>query len=304
MSIIEKLPPYLLTIVVGLAICWFALAPHPLPENELRLFANADKVAHVIMFGALCGALYIDLWRVSYGVKPLWFYGLAAVGISSVAGGLVEILQDAMDMNRSADWLDFLADVAGALLACVICYLMFRRYPRLVEVQGAKWLDSVKNIYMDSFPAEERREWSEVQSLLEKSNNEYNINFVMIGGAVRGLISSWQFDSFVYIEHFAMAEDCRGLGVGGKVLRSFCRSVKKAVILEVERIGSNDMAARRIGFYERNGFKSFPEYNYIQPPYAPGLPSVPLMLMATDGNVNLQYVESQLHSKVYGKKQI
>ena len=73
------------------------------------------------------------------------------------------------------------------------------------------------------------------------------------------------------------------------------------LILEVELPGANDMASRRIGFYERCGFTAHHDVDYIQPAYAPGLPSIPLLLMSTAPIPEPDRTISDLHRIVYGK---
>ena len=84
------------------------------------------------------------------------------------------------------------------------------------------------------------------------------------------------------MEHFAIISAMRGGGLGGEAIRNFVAADPMPVILEVEPSGSNDMADRRIAFYERCGFTGHRDFEYIQPPYSPGLPEVPLMPTATN----------------------
>ena len=58
------------------------------------------------------------------------------------------------------------------------------------------------------------------------------------------------------------------------------------------------MAPRRIGFYRRNGFRLL-EADYIQPPYAEDLPSLPLKLMSRGELPDIDRVISTLHQRVY-----
>lgn len=295
MKLLGKLPPYLLTLVVGLAICWLALAPHPLPEGRLPLFPHADKIAHALMFGGFCAALYIDMWRS--GNKANRICGFVAFVTSCAAGGAVEIVQYEMGLGRSADVMDFIADVIGAGIALVVCYLIFRNKTCVLPwgLRKKDRLDEVKKIYTEAFPPEERRPWHEVLTLLDKMGGPFAINLISLDGRVVGFISSWNLDDFVYIEHFAMKPSLRNRGLGARVLRHFCSGMKKPVVLEAEPAANGETAQRRISFYERNGFSAFKNFQYVQPPYAPGLPEVPLTLMSTSKEIDLKHVESQLH---------
>lgn len=124
-------------------------------------------------------------------------------------------------------------------------------------------------LYEDSFPPEERRPWDALASLPDN----FSVYGITCGGTVTGLITLWRFEGeMVYIEHFAVDPAMRGSGIGKSVLAAVRRMASPLpVILEVEPEGSTPEAARRLGFYRRNGFIDFPEFNYIQPPYSPGL---------------------------------
>lgn len=156
-------------------------------------------------------------------------------------------------------------------------------------------LTAIEKIYTEAFPPEERRSWS---SLAGDGNPE--LRSIVRDGELAGMISYWNFGTFVYVEHFAIDPSLRGGGTGSEVLAELRRSLGRPVVLEVERpADSNPMAARRIEFYRRNGFHVL-SYDYIQPPYAPGLPSVPLLLMSTDPSIAPADVAATLHREVYG----
>lgn len=127
MNFIRRLPRWSATIVTFMAILWLTLAPHPVPQTDILLFPGADKVIHAIMFGGLAGALYFDLWRK--GVRPISWKSLCAGAVaSSIAGGIIEILQYSMGLGRSFEWTDILADTAGAAVcALAVGYVQFKK---------------------------------------------------------------------------------------------------------------------------------------------------------------------------------
>lgn len=172
---------------------------------------------------------------------------------------------------------------------------------RLVDVKfSARLPQRLCEIYFESFPVEERRDWADLLSRIDDVDSPLNISVIEMGdGVAVGFITWWSFEEFVYVEHFAVDASMRGGGVGSDAIRKFVEQIDKPVVLEVEPAGSNDMADRRIGFYERCGFVAHPDFEYIQPPYAPHLPEVPLMLMST-AEVALPSVAASLHRYVYG----
>ena len=94
----------------------------------------------------------------------------------------------------------------------------------------------------------------------------------------------------------------RGRGIGGLALQNVIAAAGKPIVLEVEPAATGRQAEQRITFYQRNGLIAFPDYPYIQPAYAPDLPDVELMLMATSDDLNLPSITGTLHAKVYGRK--
>lgn len=160
----------------------------------------------------------------------------------------------------------------------------------------------ILRIYRDSFPYEERRPEDDLFGRLD--DPEEPLRLVLINtsdGNMAGFISYWEFDSFIYVEHFAVDAALRSGGLGSKAMAEFIAMLGKAVVLEVERPGSNPMAERRIAFYRRLGFRTVDDYDYIQPPYAEDLPSVPLLLMTTAGEAfDADSAAKTLYRRVYG----
>lgn len=158
----------------------------------------------------------------------------------------------------------------------------------------SRLLPAAKQLYFDSFPPEERRPWTDI------ANGEGpTLQMVFADGEFAGFITSWDLGNWIYIEHFAIMPGLRGGGIGAKAIAALKETSAKPLLLEAEPVSDdNPMASRRIGFYLRNGFHLI-DYDYIQPPYAPGLPPVPLRLMCTDAETDGATAEKTLHKAVY-----
>lgn len=159
----------------------------------------------------------------------------------------------------------------------------------------------VKTLYHDSFPADERRDWAEFRAFAGNPESRFAIMGIYVGERMVGFISYWQFDGFRYVEHFATDPSLRGAGIGGEAIRLFAADGEDPVVLEVEPPSDGEMARRRIGFYERQGFTLHAEFEYIQPPYSPDKSELPLLLMTAGGEVDLPYATRQIHRAVYGR---
>lgn len=158
----------------------------------------------------------------------------------------------------------------------------------------------LRTLYFDSFPPEERRSWESIMELTDDRSSPFNLTVILRDGMTAGFITWWRLGGARYVEHFAIIPAMRGGGLGGEAIRNFVAADPMPVILEVEPSGSNDMADRRIAFYERCGFTGHRDFEYIQPPYSPGLPEVPLMLMTSGKGVDLGTTAGEIRRRVYG----
>ncbi|WP_455627925.1 GNAT family N-acetyltransferase [Parabacteroides chinchillae] len=162
-------------------------------------------------------------------------------------------------------------------------------------------LNQVEKTYNDSFPEGERRAFSLIRDLV-KDNSNFHVFAVYREDVYVGFITAWTFDGFTYIEHFAIDEAARNGGIGGKVFGRFLSEIKTPVVLEVE-LPTEEMSRRRIGFYERLGFK-LDNHVYFQPPYRQGESFIEMRLM-THGDIDLgksfELVKNNIHKQVYGQ---
>lgn len=150
-----------------------------------------------------------------------------------------------------------------------------------------------------SFPVDEHRPYEGQKALLKRPF--YQIYGVKEEEEIRGFLAVWEFDEMVYVEHFAVNPDFRNGGIGASMLRELEAMSNKRICLEVE-YPETEMAIRRIGFYERNGF-SLNEYPYIQPALAKGQNEIPLKIMTTGGVIDLREFEdlkALLYHHVFG----
>ncbi|MDE6272132.1 MAG: GNAT family N-acetyltransferase [Muribaculaceae bacterium] len=154
--------------------------------------------------------------------------------------------------------------------------------------------EKTRKLYREAFPPEERRQ----EDMMIVGDDRFHfLTLLDEKNAELGLLSLWSFPDFNYIEHFAIFPELRGNGLGSEALRL----VSDPVILEIEPPESGPQAACRLEFYLRNGFRIL-DYDYVQPPYSPGFPSLPLLLMAR-GNIRRSPAEIAgiLHRIVYNK---
>ncbi|MDE6582187.1 MAG: GNAT family N-acetyltransferase [Duncaniella sp.] len=157
----------------------------------------------------------------------------------------------------------------------------------------------METIYTEAFPPEERRLWSDILRLAD-NDQRFHFYTIMSDDRPAGLITVWHLGLARYVEHFAIDPAMRGAGIGQDVIKKIISMPGAPVVLEVEPESAGDTARRRIGFYTRAGLSAHHSFSYIQPPYGPGLPEVPLTLM-TSAPLPLDEVSALLHREIYGK---
>lgn len=162
----------------------------------------------------------------------------------------------------------------------------------------AQAMEAFEKLYLASFPPEERRPWQQI-ARPEDARGPRLLAVVTEQGTEAGFITYWDFDTFIYGEHFAIDPAQRSGGIGSEAIRAFAALHGKPVVIEVEPEDAPDpMAPRRIAFYRRNGFELL-DYNYMQPPYSEGLPWVPLKLMSTYAGIDAATAAQTIHRCVY-----
>lgn len=158
-------------------------------------------------------------------------------------------------------------------------------------------LGTLRDIYLDAFAPEERRPWDAI--VTPAVAGRPRLRAIYADDTPAGMVTTWNLGGVTYIEHLCIDPAARGNGLGTAVIAALIDDAHPApLLLEVEPAGSTPMASRRINFYRRCGLDVI-DTTYIQPPYAPGLPSVPLWLMSTDTTIDPLPLHTLLHTRVY-----
>lgn len=106
---------------LGMAIAaWLLIAPTPGPPPTIPF---QDKIFHVLAFGCLTGPAVLVLPS-----RYHWFW----LAHMAALGGGIELVQGRMGQGRTADPVDFFADLVGIALAVLI-----GRYIRRIAIPRA-----------------------------------------------------------------------------------------------------------------------------------------------------------------------
>lgn len=169
----------------------------------------------------------------------------------------------------------------------------------MLELLQKEQFDAIYRVMEESFPLDEFRPYHEQKALFDDERySAYGL--VTEAGELQGFLTLWQFETFAYVEHFAVAPGFRNGGLGAAILREVTERMSKPICLEVEP-PEGELSIRRIGFYRRNGFY-LNDYPYIQPPISHGRKAIPLRIMTYAAAVapeTYRNIRDTLYCEVY-----
>lgn len=129
-------------------------------------------------------------------------------------------------------------------------------------------------LYSAAFPAEERRNATEHEHALR--DDAFHACMLRDVSNFVGLLTWWQWDNMLYVEHLAIAQEKRGMGYGGAALQAL-KQCGLDIVLEIEPV-RDDVSAKRLAFYQANGFVLLP-FPHTQLAYQKGYPDIELLLL-------------------------
>lgn len=148
-----------------------------------------------------------------------------------------------------------------------------------------------RSVYSTSFPIFEQRTYEQQQDAF--ADNRYRLDaYTSAEGELIGFISYWTFPKYVYVEHFAISPQHRGMGKGTIILRQFIANVKatrRVVILEIDP-PVDAVSISRQHFYERQGM-TLNIFDHHHPPYRDGFNAHALRIMSSGGNASTEEYE-------------
>jgi GNAT superfamily N-acetyltransferase len=154
-----------------------------------------------------------------------------------------------------------------------------------------------EELFEDSFPLSERPKFDDVE---EREDTNFHFLVVTNDEEPIGILTYWTFEEFNYIEHFAIAPELRGQGMGKATMLNFMLQHPEQLVLEIEE-PNTELAEHRMEFYTDLGFTCQPQ-DYVQPSYHhKKTPDVPMLIMTKyeldDGE--FEEVKTILYKAVY-----
>ena len=117
----RKVIGYWKSILVLSAIAYLSLLREP--SISLPYVIGMDKCIHAIMYLVLTLTL---LWDSQQRPKLWWIAGV----FSAIFGGFIEVLQEQFFYPRTGDWMDWLADCIGVIVAIIVWLIGVKWYEK------------------------------------------------------------------------------------------------------------------------------------------------------------------------------
>lgn len=128
---INKLPALFWLLIITI------LSTYPGNKIPAPPFFQVDKVVHVLMYAPLSFFLVIAFFRQYNNLKLRLKVSLLIIVFAVFFGGIMEILQHYILINRSGNIYDFTANTIGAILGV----LSFPLIAKILPIN--KWLDKL-----------------------------------------------------------------------------------------------------------------------------------------------------------------
>lgn len=125
---LHYLKNYPISLMLIIVICYLSFFTPP--KTDMEEIPGIDKLVHTCMYGGLCLVIWFEYLRHHRTIsrQKMLIGGIIA---PTAMSGLIELAQAYCTTGRSGDWLDFLANTLGVLLATAIGYYGLRPYFRL-----------------------------------------------------------------------------------------------------------------------------------------------------------------------------
>lgn len=97
------------------------------PKTDLNEILYLDKVVHICMYGGLSTLLWIE-YLLRHRTPDMRHLVVGAIISPIVMSGGIEILQTICTSTRSGDWLDFIANCTGVIIASLLGHYLWRPF--------------------------------------------------------------------------------------------------------------------------------------------------------------------------------
>jgi Acetyltransferase (GNAT) family. len=165
-----------------------------------------------------------------------------------------------------------------------------------IDFYTSDYKDFAEDLFISAFPENERYPF---QIIWLRDRTHFHFDVIVDDETPIAILTTDDFEDFVYVEHFAVAESLRGKGYGSQIFERLLENTSKQIVLEVER-PEDETTRARVSFYLNLGMK-LNSYNYWQPSYVEKRLILPMRLMTRTTLEQRQYVEIRdaLYKRIY-----
>ena len=120
---------YLLLPLAVILLIFYAtclLTPNDVPDMPDGI--AWDKIVHFGMFFTLSAVSLFAYYKIRNGKPKMGWWLFWGFLMPVIYGGVIELLQKYVFTYRGAEWVDFIANTLGSLVACVLVIFLLRNY--------------------------------------------------------------------------------------------------------------------------------------------------------------------------------
>lgn len=163
----------------------------------------------------------------------------------------------------------------------------------------ASWFEAIYAVMEEAFPESERRTKAAQQALFTRP--EYEVYGWVENDDLTAFLALWDLGAIRFGEHLATRKDQRNHHIGQTLFQAVEAQSEVPIVFEVE-LPENDLARRRIHFYERLGYHYYGEVEYYQGTFHHEATLQPLRLMMKDEHQSAEQLDALIdliYEKVY-----
>ena len=113
---LHYLKKYPLTWLVTAVILYLSF--YKPPQTEMENIPGIDKLVHICMYGGLCLFIWIEYLRIHQTINRHKML-IGGIILPIIFSGIIELIQNYCTEHRGGDWLDWVANTSGVLLAAL-----------------------------------------------------------------------------------------------------------------------------------------------------------------------------------------
>ena len=100
----------------------------------------------------------------------------------------------------------------------------------MLKKMEIKDFDQVYTLMEESFPKDEYRDYQKQKELFQNPEYQILIEKNPEFREIKAFFAAWEFETFIYVEHFAVNPILRNGGVGSRMLKALTEDAEKMIL--------------------------------------------------------------------------